>query len=241
MRILIAEDGLTARLILTGLLHKFGHEVIATTNGAEAWEIIQQPDSPRVVILDWMMPEMDGTDVCKKIRAMGGPYTYVIMQSAKTEKKDIDMGFSVGVDDYLTKPLDSEILRHKIHVAERVLKYETKLSLYAKEMESLANERARQLIHTDRLATLGTLSAGVAHEINNPLTFIAGNAQTMERAWNQVAPQLQEQNEQMAFILEEFPKMLTGIHTGVNRISKIVSGLKRFARQEKYIKHPFEI
>jgi len=183
MKILLAEDDRTTRLILAATLKKMGHEIILAENGTIAWELIQQPDAPKTVILDWVMPGLDGHEVCKRIRSLSLPYRYIIMQTSKDSKEDIDSGFAVGVDDYLTKPLNPEALRHKLHVAERVLKYEYKLESYASQMESLAKERAKQLMHADRMATLGMLSAGVAHEINNPLTFISGNAQILEKAW----------------------------------------------------------
>lgn len=242
MKILIADDDTTTRMTLAETLIQMGHEVTVAVNGLEAWTILQEPDSPRLVILDWMMPQMSGIDVCNKIRSMPVPYRYVIMYTSKSNHWEIDAGFSGGVDDYLIKPINAEILYNKLHVAKRILAYEEKMSKYATEMESLAKDRAQQLIHADRMATLGMLSAGVAHEINNPLTFISGNTQTLERAWNQVAETLQTyskqegQEDRWEFIIDEVPKMLLGIHNGVNRISKIVSGLKRFARQDKIIK-----
>jgi len=242
MKILIADDDPTTLMTLAETLKQMSHEVTVANNGLEAWALLQEPDSPRLVILDWMMPQMSGIEVCNKIRSMVVPYRYVIMHTSKSNHWEIDAGYSGGVDDYLIKPINAEILYNKLHVAKRILAYEEKMCKYATEMESLAKDRAQQLIHADRMATLGMLSAGVAHEINNPLTFIAGNTQTLERAWNQVADTLQTQSQQQGqedrweFILDEVPKMLVGIHNGVNRISKIVSGLKRFARQDKIVK-----
>lgn len=245
MRILIAEDDITSRLMLAASLKKMGHQVVIAEDGLQAWEMAQQEDAPKIAILDWMMPKLDGIEVCKRIRTLPSPYRYVIMQTSKSDKADIEEGYTIGADDYLTKPLDPMVLRHKINAAERVLNYEAKIETYAKEMENIAKERAKQLIHADRMATLGMLSAGVAHEINNPLTFISGNAQTIEKAWKMVNKHLSTQDadvlDQFAFIMHEVPSMLSGVHNGVARISKIVSGLKRFARQEPLKKASFSI
>jgi len=243
MKILLAEDDRTTRLILAATLKKMGHEIILAENGTIAWDIIQQPDAPKTVILDWVMPGLDGHEVCKRIRSLPLPYRYIIMQTSKDSKEDIDSGFAVGVDDYLTKPLNPEALRHKLHVAERVLKYEYKLETYASQMENLAKERAKQLMHADRMATLGMLSAGVAHEINNPLTFISGNAQILDKAWKGFSLYMEKQNKdvqgQFSYLKDDIPQILSGIQVGVGRIAKIVSGLKRFAKQESVHKAPF--
>jgi len=248
MRILIAEDDVTSRTILTVLLTKLGHQVVATSNGLEAWHVMNSPDAPKVAILDWMMPKMEGIEVCRRIRsATNKPYTYIMMQTAKTDKQDIETGFSIGVDDYLTKPINGELLKHKLLVAERIINYETKLAEFASKMETLAIERGKQLAHADRLATLGVLTSGVAHEINNPATFISGNAQTLEMLWPDILKRLslvtdsESEDRRLQLIIAEFPQMISGIKTGVERISRIVSGLKSYSRETKIKKQPFSI
>lgn len=243
MKILLAEDDRTTRLIIAATLKKLGHEVVLAENGTIAWELLQKPDAPKTVILDWMMPGLDGHEVCQRIRSASLPYRYILMQTSKDSKEDIEAGFAVGVDDYLVKPLDPEALRHKLHVAERVLQYENKLESYATQMENLAKERAKQLIHADRMATLGMLSAGVAHEINNPLTFISGNAQILDKAWKGFSLFMEKQSPdvqgQFSYLKDDIPQILSGVQVGVGRISKIVSGLKRFAKQESVHQAPF--
>lgn len=255
MRILVAEDDPASRKVLTLILQRSGHEIVAVTDGTEAWTAMQCPDAPQIAIIDWMMPGIDGIELCQRIRAHAGEtYVYIVLQTAKDRQEDIDAGFAAGVDDYLVKPLDKRQLLQRVRVAERVIRYEERLSQskkdlvrYASQMESLAKERATQLVHSDRMATLGLLAAGIAHEINNPATFISGNAQTMTRAWDVVAKQLANAqpeagaDSQLAFILEEFPAMLAGVRRGVDRISKIVSGLKSYARVDCSQKTAFDI
>ncbi|MBI3987579.1 MAG: PAS domain S-box protein [Lentisphaerae bacterium] len=112
------------------------------------------------------------------------------------------------------------------------------LQLYATKMESLAEERAKQLVHADRLVRLGVMSAGIAHEVNNPTVFISSNAEMMSKFWAELEPALRQcpetdekRRQKHAFILEEFPKVLSGIRMGVDRIQHIVKGLKSFSYQ----------
>ena len=109
MRILIAEDDFTSRTVLSGVLKKEGHEVMVTVNGAEAWEALQQPDAPVLIILDWMMPEMDGPEVVRRVRALQTDRPpYIIMLTTKGDKADIIAGLDAGANDYLAKPFDPE-------------------------------------------------------------------------------------------------------------------------------------
>ena len=122
MRILIAEDDSTSRTVLTGILNKNGHEVVATINGAEAWQAMQNPDAPLLAILDWMMPEMNGPDVVRRIRAMPTDRPpYIIMLTVKSEKMDIVAGLDAGADDYLAKPYDPDELYARVNVGRRIL------------------------------------------------------------------------------------------------------------------------
>jgi two-component system cell cycle response regulator len=122
MRILIAEDDLTSRTALVGVLKKGGHEVLETTNGLEAWEELQKPDAARLAILDWMMPEMDGLEVVRRVRALQtGRPPYIIMLTAKGEKADIIAGLDAGADDYLAKPFDLGELHARVGVGCRMV------------------------------------------------------------------------------------------------------------------------
>jgi CheY-like chemotaxis protein len=129
MRILIAEDDLTSRNILAALLKKKGHEVMETTNGADAWTVMQKPDAPRMAILDWMMPEMDGLEVVRRIRELQTEQPpYLIMLTAKGEKSDIVVGLDAGADDYLVKPFDAGELKARIEVGRRIVDLQMRLA-----------------------------------------------------------------------------------------------------------------
>lgn len=135
MKILIAEDDFTSRAMLTAVLKKSGHEVIETANGAECWDELQKPGAPQLVILDWMMPVMDGLEVIRRIRAMQSPHPpYVILLTAKGEKGDINAGLESGVNDYLTKPFDPGELRVRVEVGQRMIEMQKQLVAQAQEL-----------------------------------------------------------------------------------------------------------
>ncbi len=139
MRILIAEDDLTSRMMLSAVLKKNGYDVIETSNGAEAWEVMQQPLAPSLAILDWMMPEMDGPEVVRHIRAMESSLApvgdtlllrdrpYLIMLTTRGEKDDIIAGLEAGADDYLAKPFHPGELRARAEVGRRLLEMQREL------------------------------------------------------------------------------------------------------------------
>jgi two-component system cell cycle response regulator len=128
MRILIADDDITSRTVLAGVLKKEGHQVEAMVNGGEAWQALQQPDAPELVILDWMMPEMDGPEVVRRVRALVTERPpYILMLTARGEKADIVAGLEVGANDYLAKPFDLGELRARIEVGRRMVEMQAAL------------------------------------------------------------------------------------------------------------------
>jgi phosphoserine phosphatase RsbU/P len=141
MRILIAEDDFSSRTILSGVLKMEGHEVIPTVNGSEAWDALQQPDAPRLAILDWMMPEMDGLEVLRRVRALqSGQPPYIIMLTAKGEKADIIAGLDAGADDYLAKPFDSGELRARVEVGRRLVEMQDALIAKIEELHQALDQ-----------------------------------------------------------------------------------------------------
>ncbi len=129
MKILIADDDVTSRVVLTGVLTKFGHEVVATVDGAQAWEAMQRPDAPRLAILDWMMPVLGGLDVCRLIRSLPSDQPpYIMILTSKGEKANIVDGLEAGADDYLAKPFDAGELRARVDVGARLVELQARLS-----------------------------------------------------------------------------------------------------------------
>lgn len=141
MRILIAEDEPTSRNLLTAVLKKRAYDVVATGDGAEALRVMQQPDAPRLVILDWMMPEIDGLEVCRRIREIStGNPPYIIMLTTRGDTEDIIAGLDAGADDYLVKPYNSSELRARVTAGQRIVALQDSL---AQKVDELAGALSR--------------------------------------------------------------------------------------------------
>ncbi len=146
MRVLIAEDDAVSRRVLETMLVKWGYEVIVTSDGRQAWEMIQQVDAPHLAILDWMMPKMDGVEVCRHARALErARRMHLILLTAKGRKEDIVTGLQAGADDYLTKPFDKEELRARVNAGVRILQLQAELADRVRDLEAaLANVKLLQ-------------------------------------------------------------------------------------------------
>lgn len=128
MDILIADDDLTSRAIISAVLRKGGHEVIEAVDGLDAWQKLQRPDAPRLAIIDWMMPEMEGPELLQHIRALPTEQPpYLIMLTSKGEKSDIVAGLDAGANDYLSKPFDTGELHARVAVGQRMIEMQTAL------------------------------------------------------------------------------------------------------------------
>lgn len=122
MKVLIADDNLMWRNLLARQLNDWGYEAVPAEDGTEAWDLLQEPDAPRLVILDWQMPGMDGIEVCSRVKALEDrPFTYVIMLSSRDEQEDMVAGLDAGADEYLTKPVEPVILRSRLAAAKRIV------------------------------------------------------------------------------------------------------------------------
>ncbi|MCE5199577.1 MAG: EAL domain-containing protein [Armatimonadota bacterium] len=128
MRVLIAEDDPVSRRVLQATLLKWGYEVDVVCDGQEALESLQREDGPRLAVLDWMMPKMDGLAVCQWLRMHNeGPYIYTILLTAKSQRDDLLKGLSAGADDYVIKPFDPGELQLRLRAGKRVLDLQAEL------------------------------------------------------------------------------------------------------------------
>lgn len=134
-RILIAEDDPVSRRLLEVFLVKWGFEVVVATNGLDALQLLERMDAPRLAVLDWMMPGLEGVQVCQRLRAAADrPYVYVLLLTARAQKEDLLHGLESGADDYLTKPFDHQELRARLHVGQRVLDLQDRLIAVGDEL-----------------------------------------------------------------------------------------------------------
>jgi len=128
MKVLIADDDDVLRHILEASLTKWGYESVIARNGLEAWRILQEDDAPKLAILDWVMPGMDGPTVCREIRKLEDrPYIYVLLLTSKHRKEDVIAGLEAGADDYVSKPFDPHELKVRLRAGRRILDLQSEL------------------------------------------------------------------------------------------------------------------
>ncbi len=145
MKILIAEDDRIFRTILERVLPKWGHEVVLTEDGQAALEALQAEGGPKLAILDWMMPILDGPAVCRRIRARQAEEPpYILLLTAKAGKEHIVAGLEAGADDYLSKPFDHDELRVRIQVGCRIVELQSKMRRQLRDLQD-ALGRVKQL------------------------------------------------------------------------------------------------
>ncbi|HTG83117.1 MAG TPA: diguanylate cyclase [Geobacteraceae bacterium] len=128
MRILVAEDDPSFRRLLEEKLAMWGYDVVVAEDGGAALQILQSDDAPRLAILDWMMPEMDGIAVCRKVREMKPePYTYILLLTSQQRDEDLVTGMEAGADDYITKPFKHNELRLRLRAGRRIIELQSEL------------------------------------------------------------------------------------------------------------------
>ena len=136
MRVLIVDDSAVVRRLMEERIRALGHECVVATDGAEAWELFRL-EIPDVVISDWLMPRMDGDELCRRIRSADGPYAYFILLTSLDDKSHLQRGMEAGADDFLVKPPDREELGARLVAAARVTALHRRLAQQQAELERL--------------------------------------------------------------------------------------------------------
>jgi len=192
---MLVEDSAIERQQICRYLQEWNLDFVATENGADAWRRLESPDAPNLVLLDWVLPGLDGIELCQKIRTLGanGSYIYTVMLTAKDRKQDLLTAMAAGADDYLAKPVDPSELKARILVAKRILDLQqslrfaathdflTKLSNRAEILASLK----RELLRNEREGKpVALIMADLDHfkSVNDSLGHAAGDAVLREIA-----------------------------------------------------------
>lgn len=140
-RILIAEDHYVSRHLLERNLANWGFQVSSAEDGEAALKILEEDDPPAIAIIDWMMPKMDGLEVCRRVRSMKErPYLYLLLLTAKSQKEEVAAGLDAGADDYVIKPFDPDELRARLKVGQRVVQLERTLAHKVNDLEKALSE-----------------------------------------------------------------------------------------------------
>jgi CheY-like chemotaxis protein len=190
LRVLIAEDDAVSRRILRGAVEKLGHECLVAGDGLEAWEMYQRMADIEVVISDWMMPNMDGLELCRRIRALERErYTFIIMLTALDGDERILEGLRAGADEYLTKPLNREQLQARLAVASRIAALHRYVSVGS---ESAVDARGEQ----------DDLPASAQRAIEPLSDTSTADFQSAEELWDTVVSQGRASEEQLKLALD---------------------------------------
>jgi two-component system cell cycle response regulator len=141
--VLIAEDDPICRRVLQNRLQNWGFRVITAEDGLQAWEILRKGDAPDLLILDWVMPGIDGPELCRRIRERRDAiYPYILLVTGKDDTQDVVRGLEAGADDYLSKPFDPTELRARLQVGKRILTLQHQLIHAREELRFQANHDA---------------------------------------------------------------------------------------------------
>ena len=169
MKVLVADDDALIRRLLIALLNKLGHEAEVAENGQAAWKALDTETPPALAILDWVMPGMDGVEVCRRLRASPRKTrTYVLLLSARAEKQEVIAGLDAGADDYLVKPFDPMSLLARLRVAQRIIAYQNELQQNIGEMEELLQRHNLLGEMFGKKPRLTEASAGIAGRSVSP-------------------------------------------------------------------------
>ncbi len=268
MTVLIAEDDAANRRLLEVTLRRWDYEVVVARDGDEAWAALQKKDAPTLAVLDWMMPGMDGVEVCRRVRQrLDTPYVYMILLTSKDQKGDSIAGMDAGADDYLVKPFDPHELQVRLRAGQRILDLQAEL-LHSLTEQRRAHDALKQaqshLVQSEKMAGLGQMVAGVAHEINNPLAFVTNNFAVLERDLAALRTLIElyqtgeatlerEQTDLMArirdfseridldYTLNNLNDLMVRSRDGLRRIQQIVRDLRDFARLDESDLHAVDL
>ncbi len=210
MRILLADDDEPMRALLEAVLQLSGHEVEAHADGRAAWEAFER-NPAELVVLDWQMPELDGLEVCRRVRAHPqGDRTYLMMITARAQPEDLEHVLDAGADDYLPKPVTAADVAARLRIA-------------LKRMESAARRRdAEENLRKARyLAGVGEVALALQHEINNPLTALLSTSYLAANGMVSAA---------------EVPESLRTIEAQAKRIAEVLKRLQAL-KEEKSVEY----
>lgn len=151
IKVLVADDDTPTRILLRAAISQWGYETVEAKDGLEAWDILQKPDAPRIVILDWMMPKLDGIALCQRCRDELDTHPYIILLTQVSGTNNLVIGLEAGADEFLSKPFNMAELRSRLYVGSRIVNYENQLQTYLSRTETLTQEVLKQTMQLDAI------------------------------------------------------------------------------------------
>lgn len=276
MRVLIADADPAIHEALTSRVASRGHEVIVCQNEGEAWERFRET-RPSIVIFDWALTHQDEPLGLKIRQSPEGEATVLVAMTTRLDPAELEEVLAVGADDYIAKPIDPALfevrvaiaelrekeIRKRLQIEDELMRTNEDLSRANDELQE-ANEKLKsnqaQLVHTEKMASVGQLAAGIAHEINNPVGFVKSNIgmlndyigvfKNLLGEYSELADHVRQgpmngqasvleridrilQDENLDFVLEDVDNLLTESLTGAERVREIAQNLKSFARLDE--------
>lgn len=252
MKVLLAEDSVTMRRLLASHLLRWNYEVTEAENGAQAWHEFQNHHFS-LVLTDWTMPDVDGLELIRRIRkSERTEYVYIVLLTARSDNDDLVKAMEAGADDFLGKPCNPRELRVRLRAGERIIELEhTLIQQNRRLMETQA-----ALVESEKLAGVGQLAAGMAHEINNPIAFVSNNLSVLRRdvqslialldqygtclpIVDQIDEHLSDRIRKMeseldlAWLRENLPELFQASLNGLTRVRDVVGNLRDFAHLDE--------
>jgi two-component system, NtrC family, sensor kinase len=252
MKVLLAEDSLTMRRLLASQLQRWNYEITEVEDGAQAWEKFQESHFS-LVLTDWMMPNVDGLELIRRIRESDHTeYVYIVLLTSKSDNENLVEAMDAGADDFLAKPCNPKELRVRLRAGERIIELEHTL---IRKNEQLMETQAA-LVQSEKLAGVGQLAAGMAHEINNPVAFVSNNLAVLQRdvqslvklldQYEVCLPVVRREDEVLAdrlkriesecdlpWLKENLPQLFRSSLEGLTRVREIVGNLRDFAHLDQ--------
>lgn len=255
--ILIVDDNATNLSVLSQALKAVGYKVRLAMDGEDALAQVERAH-PELILLDIQMPQMDGFETCRRLQE--NPETKgitVIFMTALADTNTKVKGLSVGAVDYITKPFEQEEVLARVKIHWRLKQLTDSLEQQVEERAKALQEAQLQLIQSEKMSALGNLVAGVAHEINNPISCIVGNINFMENYMNDVLGAIDLYGEKfphpgaeiedaldaidLNHLREDLPKLIRAMKAGGDRITTISQSLRTFSRGDSDRKQPFNL
>lgn len=177
IKVLIADDDAPTRILLRAAISQWGYEVVEAADGEEAWDVLQKPDIPKLMIVDWLMPKLDGIDLCRRIKAELNEYPYIILLTQLSGTTNIIKGLEAGADEFLSKPFNMAELQSRLSVGSRIVRYEDAITKHNDELKMYFS-------HTKQLTDIVNNAAGKLDDLISECIKLgeeSGNKQQLEK------------------------------------------------------------